>query len=57
MTLTKTTNNRTGARRYFVDGRRVTREAYDAAMFWRRVDTFLTVTRGDVTRQYCEVRA
>lgn len=54
MTFTVTANNRTGARRYFINGRRVSRARMDAAKFWRRLDTFQTVTRGDVTRHSCE---
>ena len=50
-------NTRTGARRWYVDGRRV--------RFWRfyrikedarRVDTFQTVTRGALVRFYCNAR-
>ncbi len=56
MSLCETINNRTGARRYFIDGRRVTRDAMDAAKFWRRIDCLVTLTRGEVTRHLCEVR-
>jgi len=48
-----TVNNRTGARRYFINGRRVSRAAQDRAQFWMRLDSFLTMTRGDVTRHWC----
>jgi len=56
MGLRMVVNNRTGERRYFVGSRRVSREAYDAARSWRTVDTFYTVTLGNLTRHSCEAR-
>lgn len=56
MEFLTTTNNATGARRYFVDGRRVSRERFDAAKMWKRLDTFQTITRGGMVRQYCQGR-
>ena len=55
MRLLVVENNRTGARRYFVDSRRVTREAYDAASFWRRTECLHTTTRGNLTRHFASV--
>jgi len=54
--LLMTVNKKTGARRYYINSRRVSREKFDAAKMWRRLDTFQTVTRGNLTRHYSEVR-
>ncbi len=56
MTILTTENQRTGVRRYFIDGRRTTRDRVDAAMLWRRLECFRTTTHGGVTRHYCEAR-
>ena len=45
-------NTRTGKVRYYIDGRRVTREALDAARFGRRVDTFASTRRGETVRHH-----
>lgn len=57
MSLRETINNRTGVRRYYVNGQRVTLEAMDAAKFWRRLDCFASFTRGHITRHLCEARS
>jgi hypothetical protein len=56
MSLLVTENRRTGERRYFVNGRRTTREGYDAATFWRRLECLHSTTRGNVTRFFAEAR-
>lgn len=52
MNITTTINTRTGKVRYYIDGRRVTREALDAARFGRRVDTFASTRRGETVRHH-----
>jgi hypothetical protein len=42
--------------RWFINSRRVTKEAYDLAQFWRRLDCFLTTIHGDTIRHYVNVR-
>lgn len=56
MSFRETVNNRTGVRRFYVNGRRVTSDTMNAAKFGRSVNTFQTITRGDMTRHYCEAR-
>lgn len=38
--------------RYYVDGKRVSREAYDLAKFWRRLECFQTIIKGATVRHY-----
>ena len=46
------TRSKSGQTRWFIDGKRVTREAYHAAQFWARLDCFTGATRGGVARYY-----
>jgi hypothetical protein len=39
-------------KRYFIDGRRTTREAYDLAKFARRLECFQTIIKGATVRHY-----
>ena len=36
--------------RYYINGTRVSRDAYEDAQFWRRLDTFHTTVRNGVVR-------
>lgn len=56
MEILRTENTRTGARRYYLDGRRVTRSRMDAAKLWRRLDTVYTTIRNGTIRHYCHAR-
>jgi hypothetical protein len=53
MTFTKTTNHRTNRTRYFVDGKRVSRDRYEGLKFWKRLNCFFTETNEKYTRQHC----
>ena len=52
--LLETINTRTGARRFYINGRRVTRDTMAAAKMQARLDTFHTITRGHIVRHRCE---
>ena len=39
-------------KRYFIDGRRTTREAYDITKFARRLECFQTIIKGTTVRHY-----
>ena len=41
-----------GARRWFINGKRVTCEAYAIACFHVRLDCLQTITKGGITRHY-----
>lgn len=42
--------------RYFVDGVRVSRRAYESVRFGRSLEAFSTTTVGDQTRHVCYAR-
>lgn len=52
MTL-RTTTSPNGRRRYYIDGKRVTRSALEEAKFWRRLSCFVTTTRRGYVRAEC----
>lgn len=56
MQICETLNNATGARRYYADGKRISRALLVAIKGDSRLDCFQTVTRGTVTRHYCQAR-
>lgn len=53
MQLCETIDNLTGARRYYRNGIRCTRDRYESAKFGRRLDCFHTITRGNLTSHHC----
>ena len=54
MQFRETINNRTGAVRYYVNGRRVTRGVFETfKAICVRLDTFAAWTRGDLSRMTC----
>lgn len=55
MELRRTENERTGATRYYVEGRRVSRDAFEQAKFWRRLDTVYSFRRGEKIIHVCHV--
>ena len=43
-----------GAKRYFIEGKRTTRERYELAQLWRRLECFrTTITRGTIRHYVC----
>jgi len=52
MTFTRTTNHATGRTRYFVNGKRVSRDRYEGLKFWKRLNSFCTETNEKYTRQH-----
>lgn len=52
MQLLTVTNEANGERRYFINGKRVSRLAYDMAR-GRNLSCFVTRIRGGLIRQYC----
>ena len=56
MNATETVNTRTGKRRFYLDGRRVTRLTMDEAKHGRGLDSFITKVRGDLTQHRCSIR-
>jgi len=52
MTFTRTTNHRTNRTRYFVNGKRVSRDRYEGLKFWKKMKAFLTETTDEFTRQH-----
>jgi hypothetical protein len=53
MTFTRTTNHTTGRTRYFVNGKRVSRDRYEGLKFWKRMKAFLTEETETHTRTHC----
>lgn len=42
---------------YFINGKRVNKDAFELAKFWRRVDTFITqIDKNGIIRHRCQVR-
>jgi len=56
MSLCETTRDADGAIRYYADGKRITRDRMREIKHDSRLDTFHTVRRGGLTRQYCCAR-
>jgi hypothetical protein len=54
--LLETKNTQTGAVRYFINSRRVSRAAFHAAKIGRTLECFHGVTRGRYSRAYCCAR-
>jgi hypothetical protein len=52
MQFTKTTNRNSGKTRYFIDGKRVSRDRYDTEKHGRTLNSFLTVFTPTHTRQH-----
>lgn len=52
MTFTRTTNHTTGRTRYFVNGKRVSRDRYEGLKFWKRLNSFCTEITDKHTRQH-----
>lgn len=57
MQFMEAVNNRTGARTYYIDGRRVSRDVFEQEKFGRKLDTFHTETRGGLTRHFSHTTA
>jgi hypothetical protein len=53
MTFTRTTNHRTGRTRYFVNGKRVSRDRYEGLKFWKNLRSFCTEITDKHTRTHC----
>lgn len=53
MNLLQTTNGKTGARRFYADGKQIPHALYLAFTQDYRLDSFRTEIRGDMTRQMC----
>lgn len=51
--LTETLGTRADDRRYYVDGRRVTRERFEDIKRTRRLDTFYSTRRNGRIRLHC----
>jgi len=56
MQLCETVNNVTGARRYYADGKRISRALIVAIKGDSRLECFQTITRGAMTRHYSIAR-
>lgn len=51
-----TISRKTGERRYYLDGRRVSREAFEAAHQWRETDCYSSVEDEGCIRDFHYIR-
>lgn len=54
--LCRTENIKTGAVRYYVDGKRVSEDKFDLFLFWKTQDCLHTVRTKKLIKSYSHVR-